>query len=215
MRKKEKLEKERLEKVYEIRYEIIDANMRKYSRLLEKPVDTWDKMNSCEASAFIELNGGGRKTSAVDPYINHSTYRNYRNGLSEISKAQPMRFGDDKSPVVFDDVDRALKVFKEDMLLAQDGVLKDKRQRKNQFKDRSDPTWVPNSIVVKPTAIYSAADTVEMVRRLREYFNLTLKTRPTGKHARKKIGRLIDSRTFKKSWSGIGLVCTSNLRNMA
>ena len=82
---------------------------------------------------------------------------------------------------------------------------KDNKQKLNKHLiGPSDPRWVPNSTVIKPTMLFSAKDTIKMIEKVRSFFGLTDETRPKGVEARRIIGSKIGTRDMlpilEKDW---------------
>mgnify|MGYP006891259987 CR=1 FL=1 len=127
------------------------------------------------------------------------TWSEYQDYLLSLSKTQPaVRFGDKDSPIVLSPVDAALAKFREESILVQIGVAKDKAQSKNRFLAAGDDRFVEGAVVIKPTIMFDAVDHIRFVERVRRFFKLKKKTRPTDPRARERMGRVIGTRLMRK-----------------
>ena len=207
MDKKAARERYRLENKYEIEWSFVTRQMRKYISYLELPDDEFTTLHAVALEFLVECNAGPRKISVLDPIVRFYTYDNYMEHLDSLSLTKPtvFRIGDEDSSITITDVEAALSKFKRENMLVQVGVAKDKNQRDNQYLLPSDDRWTDGAVVFKPTCIFSAADTIRCVDRIRRHFDLSMKTRPTDSQARVKMGRLIHSRAMtavlKADWA--------------
>ena len=197
---KAKKQKYRLENKYEISWQHVTKTLRQYANNLELGDDEFTSVHATQLEMCVEANCGARKIGVLDPLIKFYTYDDYQKHLKSLSIVQPsvFRIGDDDSTIVVEKEDEALTMFKRENMIVQVGVAKDKNQRDNRFLEADDDRMIDGAVVVKPTTVFGAADTIRMVERVRRFFNLSLSTRPTGTKARVKMGALIGNRLTSK-----------------
>ena len=200
--------KYRLKNKYVVDYNEMTTRFRKYANNMELDESNFTKRHACELNACIQFNAGGRKIATLDPQIRWYTYDDYMEHLKKTGKVKPsvFLFGDTKNEnVKIPDLDAALETFGRKNLIVQVGVGKDPVQKLNKHLiGPSDPRWVPNSTVIKPTMLFSAKDTIKMIEKVRSFFGLTDETRPKGVEARRIIGSKIGTRDMlpilEKDW---------------
>jgi hypothetical protein len=199
----------RLENKFEVSWDHVTSTMRRYANNLSLNDDEFTSIHATQLEMCIEANAGPRKIAVLDPIIKFYTYGDYQKHLKNIGVIQPsvFRIGDEKSKIIIDDITEALLLFKEENIIIQVGVAKDKDQRDNRFLEMDDDRYIDGAVVYKPTAIFSAKDTIAMIERVRRFFKLNMKTRPTHSKARVKMGALISSRlteqVLKADWPNL------------
>ena len=192
-------EKLRLENKFELTWNLIETNFRKYAGYMDLPEEKFTSTHATALEFLCEGNCGSRKIEVLDPQVKYLTWSQYTDWLASLSKTQPtVRFGDKDTPIVLTPVEAALAKFREENILVQVGVAKDKAQSKNRFLAEGDDRFVEGAVVIKPTIMFSAADHIRFVERVRTFFKLTDKNRPTDPRAREKMGRLIGTRLMRK-----------------
>ena len=198
--RKQANERHRLLHKFVINWSTIQQRLRVYSALIDKPIEQWSTLDPIRGVAFSSANGCPRKIEVLDSIFEFLTYSDYMERLKLVSKRTPLfRIGDQDSDITISDVDRALKFWGQDAILVQLGTAKDALQRQNRYLiDRNDPRWIDNAIIYKPTLMFPATDVVKMVAKVRQYYGMTMESRPNNRHARRKIGSLINSRMVRK-----------------
>jgi len=198
----------RMENNYTQPWDEYVAVMVKYSEALKMAVTDMRKEDVVGLLICVEGGCCPRKTEILDPLIKFYTWKRYHEKFKGL-KPSGFILGDEKEGGVnLGDEKRALREMDQERIIIQIGKAKDPGQRDAKYE--LDPKTALEStmaIIRKPCLIFTAAEYCAMIKKIRQYFNLTRATRSESVDARRKLGALVGSRDvkplLKRDWPNV------------
>lgn len=149
------------------------------------------KTEAVQKLMSAELSAGMRKTAVLDANVQFYTLEQWEK-LTGDSVEDGFYFGTEDRQLPAD-LKAWQKLVGPGHIIVQHGKLKDKDQAINKYLLKGDSRFVENTVVFKPTLIFTADKIVKLVAEVRKHFKLT---KPTTL-SREKLGANVGTRDYK------------------
>ena len=174
---------------YELDYDSFILKIRQYGTLMNVEQQNLSHADVTRLLICVVANTGARKGAVIDPSIKFHTLIDYNEKVLKLPQGGDLILGGDDGINV-----GTVHTFKTRAIMVQVGVLKDTAQRTDKFTGE----FSDGRIVRKPCLVHSASEVIDMVTKIRKFFNLSERSRPQGVGARRKMSSNIQSRVVQK-----------------